>query len=413
MSEPDVPAPAPPATGAPQPLFLHVGLPKSGTTFLQRMLATNRDALKAAGFVYPFVRREGMFHAAVELREQHERWGLEPAKIDGTWDLLLRRARNFDGAAVISHEILAGSRDKTITRIVDSTADFELHVVITLRDLARQAVAYWQEQVKNGRPWTFAEFRRDVADHVGEASPSAQGSGFWRSQDLESVLGRWHRAVPAERLHIVVAPPAGAAPDELWLRFCAALGLDPTVASPADVPRTNASLDVGQIALLRQVNAALGDRLGQPHYAHVVKRLFAQRLLPEVGATLGGGRRPVTPPDLAARFDEVVDGWTRTITAAGYTVHGSLDDLRAGTPPGAAPSSEPPLPDDVSDAEVLRGVPEVIAGLLLEIADLRSNVPGPRQLPPVSEGHALRHLRTGTGSEGHDGPDDNDAEDSA
>ena len=50
--------------GRRQRLYLHVGLPKSGTTFLQALLAKNRGRLKESGFIYPFVRPEGMFHAA-------------------------------------------------------------------------------------------------------------------------------------------------------------------------------------------------------------------------------------------------------------------------------------------------------------------------------------------------------------
>src|SRR5919112_204035 len=95
--------------GTPQRLTLHVGLPKSGTSFLQALLAENREALRSAGHVYPFIRREGMFHAAVELMGQHERWGLPPETVDGSWDRLLTRVRESGGAGTISHETLSGA----------------------------------------------------------------------------------------------------------------------------------------------------------------------------------------------------------------------------------------------------------------------------------------------------------------
>src|SRR5690606_27597943 len=98
-----------------QRLFLHVGLPKSGTSHLQRLLAENRPALREAGFVYPFVRREGMFHAAVELRGQESLWGLPHDLVDGTWDQLLGRVRSLpDCTGVISHEILAGASPEVV-----------------------------------------------------------------------------------------------------------------------------------------------------------------------------------------------------------------------------------------------------------------------------------------------------------
>ena len=152
----------PGARRGPQPLFLHIGLPKSGTSFLQSLLADNRLPLKAAGTIYPFVRPECMFHAAVEVRGQHEYWGLPGELIDGTWEALLRKVRGFGSAGIISHEILAAADAAQVARVARDTADLELHVVVTARDLARQATAHWQESVKNGNPWSFAEFEAEL-----------------------------------------------------------------------------------------------------------------------------------------------------------------------------------------------------------------------------------------------------------
>ena len=356
--------------GARQRLSLHVGLPKSGTSFLQALLAENRDALRTAHHIYPFVRREGMFHAAVELRGQHERWGLDPAVVDGTWQQLLTRVRGFDGAGIISHESLSGALLPQLERIARDTADLDLHVVVTARDLARQATAHWQEEVKNGRPWSYAEFEQALWE-PGESA--ADEYGFWRHQDLPTVLDRWASVVPPSNLHLVVVPPAGGDRAELWRRFAAALGLDPDVLDPtAPADRSNESLGAAQVALLRQVVAALDGRLGQPHHAHVVKRFFAQR---QLGAL--DSRRPVTPAPLRSRLREVTQGWLPAIEAGGYDVHGSLAELLPSEPAG-----QPPHPDDVTAQELLEGVPEVLASMLVEIASLRGQVAG-SDLPPL------------------------------
>src|SRR3712207_4861698 len=171
-----------------QRLFLHVGLPKSGTTYLQGLLANNRPALKAHGFIYPFIRAECMFHAAVELRGLHGRWRLDPAVIDVTWQQLLDRIRGFGGTGIISHELLAGAREEAVERVVRDTTDFEVHLVVTARDVTRQATAHWQEAVKNGNPWSFGEF----ADQMLTVPPPVADEGtFWRGQDLGAVLRRW------------------------------------------------------------------------------------------------------------------------------------------------------------------------------------------------------------------------------
>ena len=357
-------------TGTRQRLTLHVGLPKSGTSFLQGLLAENRDALRSAGHVYPYIRHEGMFHAAVELLGQHDRWGLPPESVDGSWERLLTRVREFGGAGIISHETFSGALPPQIDRIARDTADLDLHVVVTARDLARQAAAHWQEEVKNGRPWSFAEFEEALS---GPGESVAEERGFWRQQDLPAVLARWGAVVPASRLHLVVVPQAGGDPAELWRRFAGALALDPALLDPTPPPdRTNESLGAAQVALLRQVVAALEHRLGQPHHGHVVKRFFAQRLLGAVAS-----RRPATPEPLRSRLRETTEEWLPGIRAAGYDVHGTLEELL----PPALPDGVP-HPDDVTAEELLDGLPEVLASLLVEVASLRGRVPG-SGLPPL------------------------------
>ena len=355
-----------------QQLFLHVGLPKSGTTFLQGLMANNRTRLKQAGYIYPFIRRETMFHTAVELRGQHERWGLDPATIDGTWQLVLGRIRSFGGTGIVSHELLAAAGPEQVRRVARDTEDLDLHVVVTARDLSRQATALWQEEVKNGRRWSFDDFSaplfRDDGSQRGD-------NGFWRSQDLAGVLARWGLVVPAERMHVVVVPRSSQDPLELWRRFAAAIGLDPATLDLELQPRANESLGAAQVALLRQVVTALDGRLGQPHYAHVVKRFFAQTQLSRISS-----RRPVTTPELAKRLDGVARRWVGEIRERGYAVHGDLDELVPSTAPAPEDSVHP---DDVSAEELVQGLPEVIAEMLIEIAVLRGQIRGPKSLPAL------------------------------
>jgi hypothetical protein len=351
------------SSAARQRLYLHVGLPKSGTTFLQRLLADNRPALREVGYVYPFVGPEAMFHAAVELRAQHDWWGLAPAATDGSWDRLLTRVREVGATGVVSHEILAGAAGPQLLRVARDTADLDLHVVVTARDLARQVPAHWQEEVKNGVARTFAEFEARL--FTAEES-SGEERGFWRTQDLPAVLARWAAIVPADRVHVVVVPPAGAPPGELWRRFAAAVGVEPgamdDAALAAAAEAGNDSLGAPQVALLREVVLALDGRIAWPAYAHVVKRWFAQR-----GLAVLPGRRPVTPPALHRTLVEVAATWPAEVAGQGYRVHGDLADLLPGPPP--PPGT--PHPDDVSPAEVSAGLPGLLAFMLEEVARLR------------------------------------------
>ena len=66
-------------------LYLHVGVPKSGTTFLQRALLRNQDGLRDAGFLYPGADHEEMFRAAMDVRSSYETWGRRPEDVAGAW----------------------------------------------------------------------------------------------------------------------------------------------------------------------------------------------------------------------------------------------------------------------------------------------------------------------------------------
>src|SRR3546814_12594734 len=63
---------------------------------------------------------------------------------DGSWDGLVRKARRRSGTVVISHEILAPAAPGQVARAMRDLAGSDIHVVYTVRDLARQLPAAWQ-----------------------------------------------------------------------------------------------------------------------------------------------------------------------------------------------------------------------------------------------------------------------------
>ncbi len=176
-------------------------------------------------------------------------------------------------------------------------------------------------------------------------------------------------------MHVVVVPRSSGDPLELWRRFAAAIGLDPESLDLDLQPRANESLGAAQVALLREVVTALDGRLGQPHYAHVVKRFFAQTQLSRISSAPA-----VTPPALRERLDGVARRWVEQIRSLGYAVHGDPDEL---VPSTAAVPAQARHPDDVSAEDLVQGLPEVLAEMLVEIAVLRGQIRGPKSLPAL------------------------------
>ena len=136
----------------PSRVFLHIGLPKTGTTYLQEALWLNRDRLAERGLYLPGARRQHLL-ASLELREDP---GLanRPRHIEHPWthltDLVRTRLRKKGGDALISHEFFASATPAQVERAREAFPDAELHVVLTARPTVDLFTSRWQEWVKNG-----------------------------------------------------------------------------------------------------------------------------------------------------------------------------------------------------------------------------------------------------------------------
>ncbi|HET8561184.1 MAG TPA: hypothetical protein VFL69_11755 [Marmoricola sp.] len=299
-------------------VYLHVGAPKTGTTYLQARLSANVRELGEHGVLVPRTpwwsgRGELHFRAALDLLG--EDWGGPPGHARGAWAQLLRRTRGHDGTVVISNELLATASPQIVAQVLADLAG-EVHVVYTIRDLARLLPSAWQEAVKQGRTMRFRRFL-DKA-HEGDL-------WFARAFDLPQVLQTWGGSIPPERVHLVTVPRSGADPELLWGRFCGVVGIDPAWA-PNTPGRRNESLGVAEIQVLRWLNKQLERRTNYRN-DHLVKDMIAQRVL------AGSPSVPVRlPPDDYPWVAELADAWITWVTRSGIDVVGDLEELRPQPP---------------------------------------------------------------------------------
>ena len=193
-------------------VLLHVGCPKTGTSYLQDVLFRNQKVLREHDILYPADRFDAHFLAALDLMTLP--WGGLETEAVGAWDRLAEQVREWHGTAIISHEIFARATPTQVARALDSLGDAEVHLVLSVRDLVRQIPAEWQENVKHRSHITYACSSDDPR-------PSA------RLEDRLVVLGgagdpRHPRPVgrvaAAAQVHLVTVPPSGADRGELWRR---------------------------------------------------------------------------------------------------------------------------------------------------------------------------------------------------
>jgi hypothetical protein len=322
-------------------VYLHVGSPKTGTTYIQDRLALNRAHLARHDVRYPIGARGDMFHAALDLTERP--WGGMLSDAKGEWDALVKRTRRADGRVVVSHEILAGATGEQVERAVTSLAPAEIHVVLTARDIARQVPAEWQERLKHQGRVRYGKFVRRI-----QKPRSAIGRSFWQVQGVVQVLERWSRQLPPDRVHVVTVPQPGAPHGELWRRFCRAVDVDPAWA-PLDSVRRNPSIGAPESAMLRQLN----DRLRRTQLEHADYRTLVRHLI--VHETLATGpveQRITLPPDCHDWAEETFDSWREWIVGSGVDVVGDVEDLRPARPAPDAVWHDPdrPRPREVADA---------------------------------------------------------------
>ena len=342
--------PAPNAATARQRVFVHVGPPKTGTTFVQGVLWNNRAALRDSGILVPGRGEASHFTAAGDLRGRVKRRGAGQRKLTGHWDRLAAEVREWPGTSVISCEWLAACDEQQVKRAITSFGPVEVHVVTTLRDLGRVVPAVWQEQIKNGKHFTMTEF----LDQLAHPLPGTYGELFWRAQDTRRLLGRWGQDLPADRVHAVTLPASGADPAELWNRFSSLLVADPAAYDTSGV-RANPGLDPAAAELLRRVNAELGGRMRKAAHSPLVKQLLHGELTKEKS----GGRTRLPAGEVAsiAATGEAVIEWLRE---SGHDVVGDLADLRVDTTP-----RDTSLPEDSPEADVSRAAVRSMASLLL------------------------------------------------
>lgn len=350
------------AHDAPRRVVVHVGAPKTGTSFVQDLLFQNRERLAAQGVLYPADRFDAHFLAALDLMELP--WGGLERQAVGAWDRLADQVRTWEGTVIVSHEILATASPAHVERAMASFGDdSEVHVLMSARDLVRQIPAEWQENVKHRRTVGYWEFLDDIRDPASTAKVAAW---FWAVQHIPAALGRWATDVPPERVHLVTVPQAGAPRNWLWERFAAVFGLDPDDYDTTVVQRANRSLGVRESALVRRLNTQVNHGvLANEHYREFVRELLAHRTL----SVRPDAARLRLPADVRAWAVELSEKWIVELGARGYDVVGSLDDLR---PPPAEDDGEYLDPD--ADLDLTDPAVQSLVALLARAGELREEI---------------------------------------
>jgi hypothetical protein len=335
-------------------VFVHIGLPKTATSYLQTIVWSNRDALRARGVVVPGAERRDHLWASRTVREEQSQ-DRAPERHRTAWDRIRAELSSSSGTGLVSHEFFAAASAGQATAMVEALGPAEVHVVVTAREPLGLFTASWQESLKNGSTTPMPEYARRV-------SKSSSAIWNWHTLDLRLVLERWSQAVPPERTHVLVLDPE-APRDDVWHRFAGVLGFAPEGIELSD-SFPNTSMGVAEAETLRRVNERLtGFRNAFDRGVYIRTYLGDERLVPR------GGERfwpePDQVEDCRRRGEEAVEH----LKSAPYDVVGDLEHLRV--PQDLEPRRST---QSVTDEEVAAVAVDLVATMLGDVRDLRDKV---------------------------------------
>jgi hypothetical protein len=328
-------------------VFLHIGLPKTGTTYLQGVLWDNRDLVRDDGVLLPGDGHREHLWAALDL--QGRKLARRAARAEGSWGRLRDELAGHRGTGLVTHEFFCGASRAQAEQAVADLAPAEVHLVVTARHTAGMLAAGWQEMVKNGGTASLEELPQK----------KGRGSEFsWRTWDLHGVLQRWGGVVPPERVHVLPMPGKGEPPDRHWRNFAGVVGL--TSEYPLPDRAANQSLGVVQVELLRRVNAHLASFRSPGDRGRWIRGYLAERHL--VGQD---GERFGLTEELVADCRRRSERAVRLIRDRGFHVVGDVDALLV---PEDLPAQRPV--SSVTDAELVDAAGELVAVMLADVREL-------------------------------------------
>lgn len=256
-------------------VFVHIGLPKTGTSYLQSILWPQRELLGRLGVLLPGRERRDHLLASMIVREDEKVVRRGPGAPEA-WQVIRREVAEHGGTALISHEFFCSASAEQAAGMVADLAPAEVHLVVTTREPLGLFTSSWQESLKNKSTMPLADYGRGESDDPREVWD-------WRALDLGLVLERWGDAVPDERVHVIAPPESGAPRDELWRRFAGVIGVDPDEI-PHEQGFANASMGVVEAELLRRINGELTGFGRARDRARWIRTVLGDRLLVEPDA---------------------------------------------------------------------------------------------------------------------------------
>jgi hypothetical protein len=305
-------------------VLLHIGPHKTGTTTIQGALKLARPEMAKVGVVYAGQTRQHQM-AALALTGGNGLTGDRPAE-QADWDLLVSQVRAAaDRRVIVSSEFFDECTDEMARTVIRDFGPDRVHVVVTLRPLAKIMPSAWQQYVRNGLRRPYDEWLDGILLKPPYDKPSPS---FWRRHHHELLVERWVSLLGADRVVVVVLDESD--PNSLMRTFERLVGLPEGMLVP-ETGWDNRSLTAAETELVRSMNVLFQARKWPPA---VYNRVIRLGLIKQMQRRKASRDEPgiFTPKWAIDRANEIAAQASERIVATGVRIVGDLAWLSAVEP---------------------------------------------------------------------------------
>lgn len=297
-------------------MFIHIGAPKSGSTYLQRLLWRNQRILATDGVILPGKGQNAHFHAGWDVREAPQSAMHPQESWKGAFERLVADLETTTASrAVITDERLCAATADQVARVMRRLAAFDVHVVYCVRDFAGLLGSAWQQWVKHGSKQTFHTWLDRTREHRAT-------DWFWQAHDVDSVLRRWS---PGERrkIHVITLPGPESPQEELWSRLRSVIGW--SCDTNTELPPANTSLGFLEATLLSHIQGRIPTDAPAARRRLITHRFVADNVL----ASMANAVPILVPEHHRDWVEEESERRITTLRESGVQIVGDMDDLRS------------------------------------------------------------------------------------
>lgn len=237
-------------------LILHIGLMKTGTTYIQNILSENRKLMKKNGWIYPgdLLNQQHAFYNILKSEIPWIQKNYSANQVRG--DELIKLINNPSENIIVSSEALSSVSPNGVNMLFDIIENrFKLenvHLIVTARSISKLIPSFWQQALKTGTTENLQEYTERFISSYWDPNTANH-----KIHNIHYCLSTWNKYVNPKNMHLVIVPNKDDTEETLWETFSKPLttiGFKPFVPSITKQKNDNVSFSMLESIFFQLLN---------------------------------------------------------------------------------------------------------------------------------------------------------------